>query len=327
MSLLIEGNLSPDWLKSEQKAGEFVRLDSQFRHWITPDGAPGPSGEGGFPAEAGRYHLYVSYACPWAHRTLIFREIKRLDGLIGVSVVHPWMGEAGWEFDSYPGTTADQANNARFLHELYTRAQHDYSGIVTVPMLWDRKRQTIVNNESSEIIRMFNSAFDHLGAAEGDYYPAPLRGEIDVINATVYENINNGVYRAGFAGSQTAYEHAYDRLFKTLDELERRLGTRRFLVGNRLTEADWRLFPTLLRFDAVYYSHFKCNQRRLIDYPNLWDYTRDLYQMPGIAATVNMDHIKRHYFTSHPGLNPGGIIPKGPRIDFAAPHHREEMTP
>ena len=322
MSLLVNGELRPNWFETESEDGEFVREDAQFRHWITPDGAPGPSGEGGFAAEAGRYHLYVSYACPWAHRTLIFRALKGLEELVSVDVVHPYMGEPGWSFDAYPGATGDTLYGSTFMHQIYTRAQPDYTGIVTVPVLWDKQRETIVNNESSEIIRMFNSAFDGITGNTQDYYPAELRAAIDAINATVYENVNNGVYRAGFATSQAAYDEAYARLFDTLEELEARLSGQRYQVGERITEADWRLLTTLLRFDAVYYSHFKCNRRRLVDYPNLWAYTRELYQVPGVAATLNLDHIKQHYFTSHDWINPGGIVPRGPEIDFSVPHGR-----
>lgn len=322
MSLLINGKLQDGWLDEERAQGEFVRKDSQFRNWITPDGAPGPTGEGGFRAEPGRYHLYVSYACPWAHRTLIFRHLKGLEEMITVSVVHPFMGPAGWAFAEYPGATPDQPNGFEFMHQVYTLAQPGYSGIVTVPVLWDKQRRTIVNNESSEIIRMLNSAFDGVGALVSDYYQLELRGEIDAINKPIYDNVNNGVYRAGFANTQAAYERAYDRLFATLDTLEQRLGSMQYLLGERQTEADWRLFTTLVRFDAVYYGHFKCNRRRLVDYPNLWAYTRALYQIPGIAETVNMDHIKRHYYTSHETINPSRIIPKGPEIDFLAPANR-----
>ena len=327
MSLLIGGELRPGWLAAETEHGEFVRKDSQFRSWVTVDGSAGPSGEGGFRAEPGRYHLYVSYACPWAHRTLIFRRLKGLEAAIGVSVVHPFMGEPGWGFAAdFPGATGDTLYGHAHLHELYTRARPDYTGIVTVPVLWDRARETIVNNESSEIIRMLNSAFDAWGEAALDFYPEPLRAEIDAVNATVYDDVNNGVYRAGFAGSQRAYERAYDRLFRTLDSLEDRLSRHRYLVGERLTEADWRLFTTLIRFDAVYYAHFKCNARRLVDYPRLWAYTRDLYQVPGVAETVHLDHIKHHYYASHRELNPTGIVPKGPVLDFEAPHDREALS-
>lgn len=316
MSLLIKGQLRSDWLAEETEDGEFVRQDSQFRHWITPDGAPGPSGEGGFAAEPGRYHLYVSLACPWAHRTLIFRILKGLEDLIDVSVVNPYMFDAGWSFDPHPGSTEDRVHGLEYLHQIYTRAQPEYTGIVTVPVLWDTTRETIVNNESAEIIRMFNSAFDALTARSEDYYPEPLRAEIDAVNDRVYETVNNGVYRAGFAATQAAYEQAFERLFATLDWLEARLGERRTLVGDQWTEADWRLFTTLVRFDAVYYSHFKCNRRRLMDYPRLWAYTRALFQSPGIAGTVDLGQIKTHYYGSHKNLNPSGIIPCGPELDW-----------
>jgi glutathionyl-hydroquinone reductase len=322
MSLMVNGVLREDWLEAETEDGEFVRKDSQFRHWITPDGSPGPSGEGGFPAEPDRYHLYVSWACPWAHRTLIFRQLKGLEKLISVSVVNPFMHDPGWSFEAHPGSTPDHLHGARYLHELYTRADPDYTGIVTVPVLWDKQRDTIVNNESAEIIRMFNSAFDAFTDRDADYYPESLRPEIDAVNERVYDTLNNGVYRAGFAASQNAYDRAFDALFDTMDWLEGRLAEQRYLVGGRLTETDWRLFTTLVRFDAVYYSHFKCNQRRLIDYPNLWALTRELYQMEGIAGTVNMEQIKTHYYGSHRQINPSGIVPRGPVLDFGAPHGR-----
>lgn len=322
MSLLTDGKISKDWLKTEMHKGEFRRMESRFRSWVTENGRFGPSGEGGFVAEPERYHLYVSYACPWAHRALIFRKLKKLEDIISVSVVHPYMGEQGWEFKDYPGATPDIINHSRYMHEVYNAAQPDYSGIVTVPVLWDTKRKTIVNNESSEIIRMFNSAFDAWGDASVNLYPIALRGEIDAINQRIYHTVNNGVYRAGFATSQEVYERAFDALFETLDDLEEHLSHRRYLVGEQITEADWRLFTTLVRFDAVYFSHFKCNRQRLTDYPSLWAYTRELYQLPGIADTVNMEHIKTHYFTSHPSINPNGIVPKGPELDFTAPHNR-----
>lgn len=307
--------------------GEYLRTQSGFRHWITPDGAPGPTGEGGFPAEPGRYHLYVSYACPWAHRTLILRALKGLTDSISVSVVHPIMPAESWTFgEDYPGTTGDRIHGLRMLAELYRRADPTFDGLVTVPVLYDIQRDTIVNNESSEIIRMLNQAFDAWGNADLDVYPEPLRAEIDAINAQVYDGVNNGVYRAGFATTQAAYDIAFDSLFDALDALEARLAGQRYLVGARLTEADWRLFCTLVRFDAVYYSHFKCNRQRLTDYPHLWAYTRELYQMPGIAETVHMNHIKAHYYGSHPNLNPTGIIPKGPNLDFNQPHGRESLA-
>jgi putative glutathione S-transferase len=325
LGLLVEGVWKDEGYDTRTTGGRFVRRESQFRSWVTADGAPGPSGEGGFRAEAGRYHLYVSLACPWAHRTIIFRRLKGLEKLVGLSVVH-WENLAqGWSFEPGPGVIPDSVNGARYLHEVYTKARPTYSGRVTVPVLWDKERATIVNNESSEIIRMFNSAFDGVGAAPGDYSPAALRAEIDAVNARVYETLNNGVYRCGFATAQEAYDEAVVPLFGTLDWLEERLAKRRYLCGDRLTEADWRLFTTLVRFDAVYYSHFKCNLRRLADYPNLWAYTRDLYQHPGVAETVDVDHIKRHYYGSQRRVNPTGIVPRGPILDFRARHGRERL--
>ncbi len=327
MSLLRNGRLQDDdWYDEVTTEGEFVRTESRFRNWITPDGAPGPSGEGGFPAEPGRYHLYVSLACPWAHRTLIVRALKGLQDIISVDVVNPHMGPEGWNFGRVPGATGDTVNGAGFLHEIYTRADPGFSGIVTVPVLWDKKRRTIVNNESSEIIRMFDSAFGAWADNSVELRPAPLRDEIDALNAVIYEEVNNGVYRAGFARTQAAYEAAFDRLFARLDDLDARLAERRFLLGPEPTEADWRLFPTLVRFDAVYVSHFKCNRQRIADYPHLSGYLRDLYQWPGIRETVNMDHIKTHYFTSHPALNPSGIVPKGPTLDLDSPPGREGLS-
>ncbi len=327
MSLVINGELREDWLAEEQQDGEFVRQESQFRHWVTPDGAPGPSGEGGFAAESGRYHLYISLACPWAHRTLIFRKLKGLEEHIGLSVVHPHMGPKGWHFDdSFPGATKDAVHGADYMYEVYLQAKPDYTGIVTVPVLWDKQRETIVNNESSEIIRMFNSAFDALtDQAALDFYPEALHAGINAVNAEVYENVNNGVYRCGFAGDQDAYERAFDCLFATLDTLEHWLGGRRYLAGEQLTEADWRLFTTLVRFDAVYYVHFKCNLRRIADYPNLYGYLRELYQYPGVRETVDFNHIKQHYYWSHPELNPTRLVPKGPLLELDAPHGREAM--
>jgi len=306
--------------------GEFVRWESRFRNWITKDGSAGPNGEAGFVAEPGRYHLYVSYACPWAHRTLIYRKLKGLEDIIDVSVVHPLMPEVSWVFGDYPGATEDKANGTQALYEVYQMADPLFDGVVTVPLLWDKKTQTIVNNESSEIIRMFNSSFDQWGHRHIDFYPQHLRADIDEVNDIIYENINNGVYRTGFATQQKAYEQAFDQLFETMDLLEHRLSTRRYLMGNEITEADWRLFPTLVRFDPVYVGHFKCNKKRLVDYPNLWAYTRDLYQVPGIAETVNMDHIKYHYYGSHDMINPTGIVPKGPDINFNQPHHRVQLN-
>ena len=306
--------------------GEFIRSESSFRNWVTKDGTAGSSGEAGFAAEPGRYHLYVSYACPWAHRTLIFRALKGLEDVISVSVVHPLMPAESWLFGEYPGATEDHVNKANYLYENYLKADPGFNGLVTVPVLWDKKQQTIVNNESSEIIRMLNSAFDAFGNADVDFYPEALREEIDEINDTVYNDVNNGVYRAGFAQTQEAYSKAYDRLFNTMDKLEEKLSRQRYLVGHQITEADWRLFTTLVRFDAVYYNHFKTNKKRLIEYPNLWAYTRELYQVPGVAETVNMDHIKYHYFASHRSINPTGIVPKGPQIDFMQAHGRESIS-
>ena len=310
---------------STENNGEFLRWESGFRNWVTTDGSPGPSGEGGFPAEPGRYHLYVSYACPWAHRTLIIRALKRLEGLISVSVVHPVMPPESWVFGDYPGATPDQIHGFDTLGQLYQQSAPGFDGVVTVPVLYDTKRGAIVNNESAEIVRMLNRAFNAWSRPEVDLYPEQHRKQINEINALVYDDVNNGVYRTGFATTQEAYEAAYDRLFGALDELEARLSRRRYLVGSRPTEADWRLFPTLVRFDAVYHGHFKCNRCRLVDYPNLWAYTRELYQTPGIAETVNMDHIKRHYYASHRGINPNGIVPKGPELDFTLPHGREDV--
>ena len=316
MGLLVDGKWQDQWYDTDSTAGRFVRSDAQFRHWITADGSAGPSGSGGFQAQAGRYHLYVSLACPWANRTLILRALKGLQEMISVSVVNPYMGDKGWTFEPAAGVIGDPVGNARYLYEVYLRAQPDYSGRVTVPVLWDLERNTIVNNESAEIIRMLNGAFDNLGATPVDFSPATLLPEIDKVNAHIYNNINNGVYKAGFATEQTVYDKEVTSLFATLDELEITLGQRRYLLGQTITEADWRLFTTLIRFDAVYHGHFKCNIRRLIDYPNLWSYTRELYQWPGVASTINFDHIKQHYYTSHGTINPNGIVPLGPILDL-----------
>ncbi len=323
MGLLVDGVWHDRWYDTESTGGRFVRKASQFRNWVTPDGSPGPTGKGGFKAECDRYHLYVSYACPWAHRTLIFRALKGLEDAISLSVVNWFMGDRGWTFEPADGTISDSIHNADYLYEVYLKADPNYTGRVTVPVLWDKQTQTIVNNESSEMIRMFNSAFDGVGAKPGDYYPEPLRDEIHALNDRIYDTVNNGVYKAGFATSQPAYEEAVYPLFGTLDWLEERLSTQRFLTGDRTTEADWRLFTTLLRFDPVYVGHFKCNIRRLVDYPNLWGYVRDLYQTPGVASTVNMTHIKRHYYESHDTINPPGVVPVGPAIDFSEPHDRD----
>ncbi|HEX8167033.1 MAG TPA: glutathione S-transferase family protein [Beijerinckiaceae bacterium] len=325
MGLLIDGVWRDQWYDTTSTGGRFVRKDSAFRNWVTPDGAPGPTGEGGFKAEPGRYHLYVSLACPWAHRTLIFRALKGLEEMIGVSVVHWRMLSEGWTFEPGPGVVPDPINGAAYLHQVYTAAEPAYTGRVTVPVLWDKATGTIVNNESSEIIRMLNSAFDSLGAKPGDYYPPDLRDEIDALNARIYDTVNNGVYKAGFATTQEAYEEAVHPLFETLDFLDERLATRRFLCGGRVTEADWRLFTTLVRFDAVYVGHFKCNLRRIADYPNLSGYLRDLYGHPGVAGTVNFAHIKGHYYESHRTINPSGIVPSGPLLDLDAPSGREHL--
>ena len=322
MGKLVEGVWRDVWYDTKSTGGKFVRANSKFRNWITPDGKDAPSGKA-FKAEAGRYHLYVSYACPWAHRTLIFRKLKGLEDMIGVSVVNHFMGGQGWTFHEGEGVIPDPIMDAEFLHQLYTAAEPSFSGRVTVPVLWDKKTGTIVCNESSEIIRMFNSAFDHLGATPGDFYPEALRNEIDEVNERVYHTLNNGVYKCGFATTQEAYEEAFAALFDTLDWLEERLSKQRYLAGDQITEADWRLFTTLMRFDAVYVGHFKTNLRRIADYPNLWAYTRELYQVPGVKGTVNMHHIKHHYYGSHESINPTRIVPMGPTIDFAEPHGRD----
>lgn len=322
MGQLIDGVWHDQWYDARQSGGSFQRAESQFRNWVTADGSPGPTGDGGFKAEAGRYHLYVSLACPWACRTLIYRRLKCLESPITLSVTHWLMAENGWEFTPAEGVIADHVNGAQRLYEIYKMANPRYPGRVTVPVLWDKERRTIVNNESSEIIRMFNSAFDGVGAAGGDFYPEKLRPEIDGLNTRIYNTVDNGVYKAGFATTQQAYEAAVVPLFETLDWLEERLSRSRFLLGAAPLEADWRLFTTLVRFDPVYAGHFKCNLRRLADYPNLWAYTRDLYQWPGVRETVNFSHIKRHYYMSHGPVNPSRIVPLGPIIDFDAPHGR-----
>lgn len=323
MGLLVEGVWKDQWYDTGASAGRFVRERTRFRNWVTADGRPGPSGHGGFAAAPDRYHLYVSLACPWAHRTLIFRRLKRLERVISVSIVSPVMGSEGWTFAESEGSSGDAVNGARRLADVYVRADPRYTGRVTVPVLWDRQSGTIVNNESAEIIRMLNGAFDAFTDDHTDFYPKALRDEIDRINATVYDSVNNGVYRAGFATTQKAYEEAFTTLFAALDALEQRLAQQRYLVGERLTEADWRLFTTLVRFDAVYVGHFKCNLRRIADYPGLSNYLRELYQVPGVAETVDLDHIKRHYYRSHPTINPTGIVPLGPALDFTAPHDRD----
>jgi putative glutathione S-transferase len=320
LGLLVDGVWRDEWYQN--KNGRFERQASPFRNWVTADGSAGPTGTGGFKAEAGRYHLYVSLACPWAHRTIIFRQLKGLDSLISMSIVSPDMRENGWTFHKDEGSTGDAVNGKDKLYEIYLAADPSFTGRVTVPVLWDMKAKTIVNNESSEIIRMFNSAFDGLTGNTSDFYPQALRAEIDRINDLVYPNINNGVYRAGFATTQEAYEEAFRNLFDALDQIEDTLSRQRYLAGNQITEADWRLFTTLVRFDAVYYAHFKCNWRHIYEYPNLSNYTRDLYQVPGVAQTVDLGQIKRHYYFSQRTVNPTGIVPVGPQLDFAAKHDR-----
>lgn len=322
MGLLIDGIWHDQWYDTASTGGRFVRKASQFRNWITCDGSPGVTGKGGFTATSGRYHLYVSYACPWAHRTLIFRSLKGLEEIIPVSVVHWFMGEHGWTFETGEGVIADPIFQAKYLHQIYTHADPNYTGRVTVPILWDKQTQTIVNNESSEIIRMFNSAFDQIGAKPGDYYPESLRDEIHTLNDRIYDTVNNGVYKCGFATTQEAYAEALKPLFDTLNWLDERLSRQPYLTGDQITEADWRLFTTLIRFDPVYVGHFKCNIRRIVDYGNLWAYLRNLYQIPGVKETVNFLHIKGHYYQSHKTINPTGVVPIGPEIDFMTPDQR-----
>ncbi|MDQ2095866.1 glutathione S-transferase family protein [Rhodalgimonas zhirmunskyi] len=327
MGELVNGDWHEGWYDTKESGGRFNRTTSGFRNWITPDGAAGPSGKSGFKAESGRYHLYVSYACPWAHRALIFRALKGLEAHIGVSVVHPDMLNDGWTFETdFHGATGDELYGLPFLRDLYTRAVPDVSGRVTVPVLWDKMRQTIVSNESAEIIRMLNTAFDGITGNKEDFWPEELRAAIEPVNARIYDTLNNGVYKAGFATTQDAYDDAVGPLFDTLDWLEERLSRQRFLMGARVSEADWRLFTTLVRFDTVYHGHFKCNRRRIVDYPALWAYTRDLYQWPGVAETVRMDHITRHYHYSQTTVNPSQIVPIGPVLAFDAPHGREDLT-
>ncbi|MCK0107386.1 glutathione S-transferase family protein [Marinobacter sp. S0848L] len=322
MGLLVEGKWVDQWYDTKSNNGRFARSESQFRNWVTADGGAGPTGEAGFKAESGRYHLYVSLACPWAHRTLIFRRLKGLEDMISVSVVNPLMREHGWTFNPDEGVVQDPIHQAQYLHQIYTADDPEYTGRVTVPVLWDKYQNRLVSNESADIIRMLNTAFDGIGAKPGDYFPEELRAEIDSINAEVYDQVNNGVYKAGFATTQEAYEQAVYPLFEALDALEQRLSTQRYLVGSTITEADWRLFTTLVRFDAVYHGHFKCNLKQIADYPNLTDYIRELYQWPGVAETVDMQHIKDHYYRSHATINPTGVVPVGPSLDFDVPHNR-----
>ncbi len=324
MGLLVDGQWQDRWYENS-KAGEFQREQAQRRGWITPDGSSGPDGQPAVPAQAGRYHLYVSLACPWAHRTLIYRKLKGLEPLIDVSVVSWLMGERGWTFDRQTGSTGDRLDDFSALHQRYTADDAHYTGRVTVPVLWDRQTQAIVNNESAELIRILNTAFDDLTGSRLDLYPEPLRAEIDQLNERIYPHVNNGVYRAGFASTQKAYETAFDELFSELDALEQRLADHRYLTGEYLTEADWRLFTTLVRFDAVYHGHFKCNLRRIEDYPNLSNWLRELYQWPGVAETVSLEHIKQHYYASHRHINGNGLVPKGPDLALDRPHDRERL--
>jgi putative glutathione S-transferase len=325
MGLLQDGQWVDQWYQTDGTGGSFRRQSAQFRNWITVDGSPGPTGVGGFKAEKDRYHLYVSLACPWAHRTLILRLLKGLEKMISISIVHWNMGEHGWTFEPGVGVIPDNVNGASVLHQVYTSDDPNYSGRVTVPVLWDKVQKKIVSNESSEIIRMFNKAFDRIGAKEIDYYPQDSQDKINNLNDRIYNTVNNGVYKAGFATTQKAYEDAVTPLFETLDWLERRLAKNRYLVGDAITEADWRLFTTLVRFDPVYVGHFKCNLRRIADYPNLVGYVRDLYQQPGIASTVNLQHIKDHYYGSHQTINPTLIVPIGPVFDYTLPHDRSRV--
>jgi len=325
MGLLVDGKWVDQWYDTKASGGKFVRSDAQLRNWITADGSPGPSGKSGFKAESGRYHLYVSNACPWAHRTMIFRKLKGLEDHITVDKVHPDMLDKGWTFEADADAQGDSLFGSELMHQIYTRAVPDYSGRVTVPVLWDKETNTIVSNESSEIIRMFNSAFDGITGNSGDYWPEDMRNAIEAINEPIYHNINNGVYKSGFATSQAAYDEAVTALFDELDRVEDRLSGHRYLMGDRITEADWRLFTTLLRFDCVYHLHFKCNRKRIIDYPNLWAYARELYQWPGVAESVNFDHITRHYHYSHDSINPHRIIPINPILDWNSDHGRDRM--
>jgi len=319
MGMLVEGKWQDVWYDTKKTGGKFERKESSFRDWVTNDGSTE------FQAEPNRYHLYISYACPWASRALIFRKLKKLEDVISLSIVDPLMGSSGWQFTNNPDCISDDVNNAQHLHQIYTKAMADYTGRVTVPVLWDKKLNTVVNNESAEIIRMLNSAFDEYGDKSVDFYPEELREQIDAINEEVYHNVNNGVYKVGFATEQDAYEEAFKNLFDALDKLESLLDKQRYLVDARITEADWRLFTTLVRFDPVYVGHFKCNLRRIADYPNLQNYLRELYQVPGISDTVNMNHIKQHYYMSHGTINPTGIVPVGPELSLDQPHNRDRF--
>ena len=326
MGLLVDGIWHDKWYETGKSEGKFQREAAKLRNWVTPQGEAGPSGNSGFKAQSGRYHLYVSLACPWAHRTLIFRKLKGLESHISVSIVSPDMLNNGWSFDTESNSSGDALFGFDYMHQIYTKHDPSYSGRVTVPVLWDKQQACIVSNESSEIIRMFNSAFDNITGNTENYYPQHLQEEIDRINAYVYDNINNGVYRAGFATTQAAYQDAYDNLFEALDQINGQLASRRYLTGNQITEADWRLFTTLIRFDAVYVGHFKCNKKQIEQYSHLSDYLRDLYQVPLVAETVDFYHIKRHYYFSHTMINPTQVIPVGPEIDYHSPHFREELS-
>ncbi|MCQ8232844.1 glutathione S-transferase family protein [Pectobacterium carotovorum] len=325
MGQLVDGVWHDTWYETKSTGGHFKRSESAFRNWVTPDGAPGLTGKGGFPAQSGRYHLYVSLACPWAHRTLLMQQLKGLEDHIAVSVVHPLMLDHGWTFGTdFEAATGDSLYQHEFLYQLYLHAMPDYSGRVTVPVLWDTEQHTIVSNESADIIRMLNSAFDGVGATAGDYYPEALRAQIDELNGWIYDKVNNGVYKAGFATSQSAYDESATTVFAALSDLESILAKQRYLTGEQLTEADLRLWTTLIRFDPVYHTHFKCDKYRLSDYPNLFGFLRDIYQMPGIADTVDMAHIRHHYYRSHGTINPHGVISLGPEQDLNQPHHRDK---
>lgn len=317
MSLLVDGKWQDNWDNADENDGRFIRKDSQFRSWITPDGSPGPTGEGGFKAEPNRYHLYVSYACPWANRTLIMRKLKGLEEMISVSVVNPYRDEQSWNFKPGKGVDSDPVLDADYLYEIYTHVEPKYSGRVSVPVLYDLKQDKIVNNESADITRMLNSAFDEIGANDVDFYPEEFADTIDAINEEVYDKVNNGVYKVGFSTKQEVYDEEVTDLFETLDHLEARLENNRYLLGDQITEADWRLFVTLIRFDSVYHGHFKCNIKRIVDYKNLWRYTRELYNYKDVKETIDFDHIKEHYYATHKNINPTGIVPKGPEIDFS----------
>ncbi|WP_299579588.1 glutathione S-transferase family protein [uncultured Microbulbifer sp.] len=325
MGLLINGQWHDQWYDTKDSGGAFKRETAQLRNWVTADGSAGPSGTGGFKAESRRYHLYVSLACPWAHRTLIFRKLKKLEEHISLSIVSPDMLDQGWSFHMDEGSSGDALFDYHYMHQVYTHNKPDYSGRVTVPVLWDKQTNGIVSNESSEIIRMFNTAFNRITGDTQDFFPKDKQQAIETINQLVYESINNGVYRSGFATTQEAYEEAYRQLFAALDQMENILARQRYLIGEEITEADWRLFTTLIRFDSVYHGHFKCNRQRLEDFPNLRNYVRELYQWPGIVETVNFQHIKRHYYFSHTSINPTQVVPTGPNIDYSSPHNRAEQ--